>query len=126
MKNIKNPKPLCLITALIIILSAFVFSSTAAEEKPLTNTVTEVTAVNAVDNDNITAADGYDHGYVPTISAFNAFDLRKGVTVQGKKIILIDDVFTTGTTLLSCARVLHQHGAQEIVSCTLASGQARF
>ena len=56
----------------------------------------------------------------------NAFDLRKGATVQGKKIILIDDVFTTGTTLLSCARVLHQHGAKEIVSCTLASGQARF
>ncbi|MBP3341115.1 MAG: ComF family protein, partial [Peptococcaceae bacterium] len=56
----------------------------------------------------------------------NAFDLHKGVTVQGKKIILIDDVFTTGTTLLSCARVLHQHGAKEIASCTLASGQARF
>ncbi len=84
MKNIKNPKPLCLITALIVILSAFVFSSTAAEEKPLTNTVAEITEVNAVDNDNITAADGYDHGYVPTISAFQNANGSYTVCIQQK------------------------------------------
>ncbi len=56
----------------------------------------------------------------------NAFACSKDADVKGKKIILIDDVFTTGTTLYSCAKVLHQHGAKEIVSCTLASGQARF
>jgi len=56
----------------------------------------------------------------------DAFALHEGVQVQGKKIILIDDVFTTGTTVLTCAKVLHQHGAKEIASCTLASGQARF
>ena len=57
----------------------------------------------------------------------NAFSLKGTDTViRGKRIILIDDVFTTGSTLLSCAKVLHQHGAKEITSCTLASGQARF
>jgi ComF family protein len=57
----------------------------------------------------------------------NAFSLKGADTaIKGKRIILIDDVFTTGSTLLSCAKVLHQHGAKEITSCTLASGQARF
>ncbi len=56
----------------------------------------------------------------------NAFTCNKYATVAGKKIILIDDVFTTGTTLYTCAKVLHQCGAKEIISCTLASGQARF
>ena len=74
MKSKQIIKPLSLVTALIIILSAFVFSSTAAEEKPLTNTIKYVTAVNATDNDNITAADGYDHGYIPTISVFQNTD----------------------------------------------------
>lgn len=56
----------------------------------------------------------------------NAFACSRYALVKGKRIILIDDVFTTGTTLLSCAKVLHQCGAIEIISCTLASGQARF
>ena len=47
-------------------------------------------------------------------------------SIKGKRIILIDDVLTTGTTLRSCAQVLYHHGAKEIISCTLASGQARF
>lgn len=84
MKNRKPIKPLCLVTALMLILSAFVFSSTAAEEKPLTATVNSVTAVNAVDNDNITAADGYDHGYIPTISAFQNTDGTYTACIQQK------------------------------------------
>lgn len=54
-----------------------------------------------------------------------AFACRKNIQVKNKRIILIDDVFTTGTTLRSCARVLYRHGAKEIQSCTLASGWAR-
>ena len=56
----------------------------------------------------------------------HAFACKKTATVCGKKIILVDDVCTTGTTLLTCAKVLHQHGAVEIASCTLASGYGRF
>lgn len=55
----------------------------------------------------------------------NAFTCSAFAQVKGKKVILIDDVFTTGTTLLACAKVLHQNGAKAVVSCTLASGQAR-
>ena len=43
-------------------------------------------------------------------------------TVKGKDILLVDDVITTGSTLLACARTLHQAGAGEIYSLTLAAG----
>jgi ComF family protein len=40
--------------------------------------------------------------------------------VAGRKIILIDDVFTTGTTVDECARVLCKAGAQQVHVLTLA------
>lgn len=42
--------------------------------------------------------------------------------VRGKEILLVDDVITTGSTLLACARTLHQAGAKAISSVTLAAG----
>jgi len=42
--------------------------------------------------------------------------------IENKKILLVDDVITTGTTLYECAKTLKQAGAQNIVSITLAAG----
>jgi ComF family protein len=44
----------------------------------------------------------------------------KGDKVAGRKILLIDDVFTTGTTVDECARVLRKAGAREVQVLTLA------
>ena len=55
-----------------------------------------------------------------------AFALRPGGNVQGKRVILVDDVFTTGTTIRHCAEILHKNGAARILGATLASGQGRF
>jgi len=41
-------------------------------------------------------------------------------SVAGKRILLIDDVLTTGATTSECARVLRQGGASDVVVATVA------
>jgi predicted amidophosphoribosyltransferase len=40
--------------------------------------------------------------------------------VEGRRVLLIDDVSTTGATLESCARVLKDFGASEVYALTAA------
>ncbi|HWI27613.1 MAG TPA: ComF family protein [Stellaceae bacterium] len=49
-----------------------------------------------------------------------AFALKPGRDVRGKRILLIDDVFTTGATVGECARVLRRAGATSVSVLTLA------
>ncbi len=49
-----------------------------------------------------------------------AFALKKGKDVSGKRILLIDDVFTTGTTANQIAILLKEHGAKEVNIFTAA------
>lgn len=51
-----------------------------------------------------------------------AFAVKNKENVQKKKVILIDDIFTTGATVLSCGQVLYQAGVKKISSITIASG----
>ncbi|MFH1019622.1 MAG: ComF family protein [Pseudomonadota bacterium] len=50
----------------------------------------------------------------------NAFSVVTPHRLTDKKILLIDDVFTTGTTVNECARVLKKAGAAEVMVLTLA------
>jgi len=50
----------------------------------------------------------------------NAFRLRWPEKVAGKKIVLADDVFTTGTTADECARILMEAGAVQTDVITIA------
>ncbi len=51
---------------------------------------------------------------------YNAFDIKKNADVVGKKILLIDDVKTTGSTLTSVSLTLRAYGA-ESVYCAVAA-----
>ena len=42
--------------------------------------------------------------------------------IAGKRIVLVDDVFTTGATTSACAKVLLESGAGEVCVWTLARG----
>lgn len=52
----------------------------------------------------------------------DAFSLRQNAPVQGKHLLLIDDVFTTGSTLDECARTLQLAGSASVTALTLARG----
>jgi predicted amidophosphoribosyltransferase len=51
-----------------------------------------------------------------------AFAIRKGVKLNGEKIIVVDDVFTTGATTNACAQVLKAAGAEKVCVWTVARG----
>ncbi len=50
----------------------------------------------------------------------NAFRVKSDAGVSGKRVILIDDIATSGATLLEAARTLKQNKAKEILGLVVA------
>jgi ComF family protein len=51
-----------------------------------------------------------------------AFSVNKSDLICNKKLILIDDVVTTGSTIRECAKALKQYGAADVYAISLAHG----
>jgi competence protein ComFC len=49
-----------------------------------------------------------------------AFAVRRPGWVRGKTLLLVDDVYTTGSTIRECCRALRRAGAEEVRAMTLA------
>ena len=52
-----------------------------------------------------------------------AFAVADPALVTGREVLLIDDIYTTGTTARACAAVLRRAGARQVFVATLARAQ---
>ena len=53
-------------------------------------------------------------------AAAATYELCPGIDLHGKRVILCDDVATSGATLIAAARLLRRAGAREVILATLA------
>lgn len=52
----------------------------------------------------------------------NIFKLDSVEEIVGKKVLLVDDIYTTGSTVMHAGKLLKQHGALSVSSFTVARG----
>lgn len=52
----------------------------------------------------------------------NVYQIQNRQIIENKRIVLFDDIYTTGSTVNECSRVLKENGTKEILVLTLASG----
>lgn len=53
----------------------------------------------------------------------DSFKVKRPEEIKGKSILLIDDIVTTGSTFIECAKVLKNSGAGEITAVALTSSK---
>ncbi len=53
-------------------------------------------------------------------NVIGAFSVEDRTAIEGKEIILVDDVYTSGSTINECAKVLKKNGADKVYVVTIA------
>ena len=51
---------------------------------------------------------------------YGVYELKNGKKLENKKIILVDDIFTTGSTVNEASRILSNTNVKEITVLTIA------
>lgn len=93
---------------------AFLLASAAALEL---NDVAVETLRKGRDNAAQSGLEGEAERRANVLGAYQPVDPE---LVEGKRVLIIDDVVTTGSTLSECARMLRSMGASDVVCATLA------
>lgn len=57
------------------------------------------------------------------INLKESFHIKNPEEIKSKKILLIDDIITTGVTMEECSRVLLNNGSKEVIGLTLTSSK---
>lgn len=57
------------------------------------------------------------------INLKDSFQIRNPKEIEGKRILLVDDIITTGVTMDECSRVLINNGAREVIGLALTSSK---
>lgn len=57
------------------------------------------------------------------INLRDSFHIKSSEEIKEKKILLIDDIITTGATMEECSRVLMNNGAREVIGLALTSSK---
>lgn len=57
------------------------------------------------------------------INLKDSFHIKSPEEIDGKKILLIDDIITTGVTMEECSRVLLKNGVKEVIGLALTSSK---
>ena len=58
-------------------------------------------------------------------NVLGAYRLKDPLLVQGKRVLLLDDILTTGATVGECARMLRTAGAKEVHCAAVAAARKR-
>lgn len=53
----------------------------------------------------------------------DSFKIKRPEEITGKNILMIDDIVTTGSTFIECAKVLKENGAKQITVLALTSSK---
>ncbi len=57
------------------------------------------------------------------LNARNAFACKPGTDLTGKRVLLVDDIITTGATASECAKALMEAGAVEVTAVAIATAE---
>ncbi|MEG1720246.1 MAG: ComF family protein [Pseudoflavonifractor sp.] len=69
---------------------------------------------------NTAAQSGLTEDSARRANVMGAYEVPNPALIAGKRVLLIDDVVTTGSTLTECARVLRTAGAADVICATLS------
>lgn len=56
-------------------------------------------------------------------SVAGIYEAGDSSSIQGRRLILVDDILTTGATAIACAKILYQSGADQVIAITASTGK---